>query len=148
MALLLKDDFGLSKAPRYAFLVYAIVEFLCDIFFIFYFFSTKTIQRRRELLGLKSSNQLKATFEVLEPCIKEIRERFPTMGQRQMRSLLLQDYGMKVNECVLFNKAKSLMHGMISLMLPLVRKTIGQFLKLKEPERVQMRHHRVRRQPS
>jgi hypothetical protein len=30
----------------------------------------------------------------------EIRERFPTMGQRQMRTVLLQDYAMKVNECV------------------------------------------------
>ena len=61
-------------------------------------FSTKTIQRRRDTLGLKSSNQLKATFEFLEPYIMEIRERFPTMGQRQMRTLLLQDFAIKVNE--------------------------------------------------
>jgi hypothetical protein len=63
-----------------------------------FYFSTKTIQRRRDTLGLKSSNQLKATFEFLEPHIIEIRERFPTMGQRQMRTLLLQDYAIKVNE--------------------------------------------------
>ena len=67
---------------------------------VIFCFSTKTIQRRRETLRLKSSNQLKATFENLEPYIIEIRERFPTMGQRQMRTLLLQDYAMKVNEWV------------------------------------------------
>ena len=69
---------------------------------VIFCFSTKTIQRRRETLGLKSSNQLKATFENMEPytSIIEIREHFPTMGQRQMRTLLLQDYAMKVNEWV------------------------------------------------
>lgn len=99
MAPLLQDDFELSKFPRYV-SYYAVVECDCPSFYLIFYFSTKTIQRRRETLGLKSSNQLKATFEMLEPCVMEIRERFPTMGQRQMRTLLLQDYSMKVNECV------------------------------------------------
>ena len=67
---------------------------------VIFYFSTKTIQRRRDTLGLKSSNQLKATFEMLEPHIMGIRERFPTTGYRQMRTLLLQDYAIKVNEWV------------------------------------------------
>jgi len=64
------------------------------------FFSMKTIQRKQKLLGLKSANQLKATLEVLKPCIADIQEWFPTMGKWQMQTLLLQDYHMKVNECV------------------------------------------------
>jgi len=75
MTKLLRDDFGRSDG-----------------------ISTKSIQRKRKKLGLKSSAQLQATIEMLEPYISEIRERFPGMGRRAMRTTLLHDYHLKVSE--------------------------------------------------
>ena len=82
------------KLPRYV--SHAVVEFPPHVIFYFSIKTIRVIQRRREKLcqWLKSSNQLKATFDVLEPCIMKIRERFPIKGQRQILTLL-QDRAMK-----------------------------------------------------
>jgi hypothetical protein len=60
--------------------------------------STKTIQRKRKILGLQSAVQLQASFETISPYIIEIRERFPDIGARQIRTMLLQSHSMKVPE--------------------------------------------------
>jgi hypothetical protein len=50
------------------------------------------------VVGLKGTRQQNATFETIAPFIQEIRNRFPTMGARQMITTLRQDYSLKVPE--------------------------------------------------
>ncbi|KAI9452828.1 hypothetical protein F5148DRAFT_1330590 [Russula earlei] len=59
------------------------------------------------------------SFETIAPFVQEIRERFPTMGARQMVTTLRQDYSLKVPEA-----------------------TIARFLKGTEPEAVELRKAR------
>ena len=68
----------------------------CEVSTHMIFFSTKTIQHRREMLGLKSSNQLKPTSGAM------YNGNMWTLWQWQMHTLLLQDWAMKVNECICY----------------------------------------------
>ncbi|KAJ7718872.1 hypothetical protein DFH07DRAFT_872378 [Mycena maculata] len=63
-----------------------------------YGLSAKTVQRQRKELQLSGVRQQQATFESITPFYQDIRERFPTMGARNMVSLLRQDYSIKVSE--------------------------------------------------
>ena len=49
-------------------------------------------------MGLKGTRQQNATFDTIAPFVQEIRDRFPTMGARQMVTTLRQDYSLKVPE--------------------------------------------------
>ena len=48
-----------------------------------------------------NTRQQKHTFETIAPFIKEIKNRFPNMGARQLVTTLRQDYKLKVPEYVL-----------------------------------------------
>ncbi|KAF5377829.1 hypothetical protein D9615_006831 [Tricholomella constricta] len=54
--------------------------------------------RVRAKLGLLGTRKRNASFEEITPFLLEIRERFPTMGARQMVTVLRLDYELKVPE--------------------------------------------------
>jgi hypothetical protein len=45
-----------------------------------------------------NTRQQKHTFETIAPFIKEIKDRFPNMGARQLVTTLRQNYQLKVSE--------------------------------------------------
>ncbi|KAI9437413.1 hypothetical protein F5148DRAFT_1262673 [Russula earlei] len=81
-----------------------------------YGFSVKSLQQVHMKLGLRGTRQQQASFETIALFVQEIRERFSTMGARQMVTTLRQDYSLKVPEA-----------------------TIAQFLKGMELEAVELR---------
>jgi len=64
-------------------------------------FSVSSLRRVRIKIGLKGTRQQDASYEDIRPFVQEIRARFPTMGARQMVTLLHQNYLMKVPEKLL-----------------------------------------------
>ncbi|KAF5377194.1 hypothetical protein D9615_006459 [Tricholomella constricta] len=60
--------------------------------------SVSSLKRVRAKLGLVGTRKRNASFEEIAPFLLEIRERFPTMGARQMVTVLRHDYELKVPE--------------------------------------------------
>lgn len=73
---------------------------LINQYLFFVWLSTRSLSRVCKDMGLKGTRQQKACFDDIKPFVAEIRARFPTMGARQMVTLLRQDYSMKVSEYV------------------------------------------------
>ncbi|KAG6875146.1 hypothetical protein C0993_010596, partial [Termitomyces sp. T159_Od127] len=60
--------------------------------------SVSSLRRVRSELGLKGTRQQHASSDTIGPFVQAIRKCFPTMGARQMVTVLRQDYKIKVAE--------------------------------------------------
>ena len=97
--------------------------------------SRTSIRRKREQWGLQGTRQQKHTFETIEPFVKEIKTRFPSMGARQLVTTLRQDYKLKVSEYVL----SLLFSESVLRFTKLVRKMVLAYLNSTEREAVEFR---------
>ena len=95
--------------------------------------SRTSIRRKREQWGLQGTRQQKHTFETIEPFVKEIKTRFPSMGARQLVTTLRQDYKLKVSEYVL----SLLFSESVLRFTKLVRKMVLAYLNSTEREAVE-----------
>ncbi|KAK7027800.1 hypothetical protein R3P38DRAFT_3315318 [Favolaschia claudopus] len=66
-----------------------------------YGLSTSTVKRRRKQIQLLSTVKQAVTWEDLEPMYKELRQKFPNLGARDMVAKLRLLYGVKISEMVL-----------------------------------------------
>ncbi|KAK7021519.1 hypothetical protein R3P38DRAFT_2518839 [Favolaschia claudopus] len=66
-----------------------------------YGLSSKTVKRRRKAMGLLSTVKQAVTWEELEPIYRELRQKFPNLGARDMVAKLRILYGIKISEMVM-----------------------------------------------